>query len=321
MNKGSVFLLLNYLSLFSGIGGFELGMLKSKNGEKLNCIGYSEIDENAIKIYSRHFPKHKNLGDVRRIRTNELPRFDLLVGGFPCQSFSNSGKKQGFSDTRGTLFFEIERILKDCRPTYFLLENVKGILWNNGGKTFQTILGILTDLGYNIQYEVLNSQSFGVPQRRERIFIKGFNRERESGFKIPPITRNPKPVNISLDPNHLKIRVDTKKGYKEASVGDGVRISRPTQTNGGRGRVQYNGVGTLMCSCNWGVVDSSLNIRRLTPLEYERLQCFPDDWTKYGVGGELIKDYHRYKCVGNAVNVDVIKHIFDNWDFELSISG
>lgn len=258
---------------------------------------------------------HTPYGEVKQIRTDELPRFDLLVGGFPCQSFSNSGKKQGFDDTRGTLFFEICRILKDKRPTYFLLENVKGLLWNKGGETFQTILRLLTNLGYNIQYEVLNSQSFGVPQRRERIFIKGSVREK-GGFKLQPITRLVKPVNVSVGDDYLKIRTDTKKGYKEARIGDGVRISRPTQKNGGRGRVQYGSVGTLMCSCNWGVVDSNQNIRKLTPVEYERLQGFQDDWTKFGVNDEVIKDHHRYRCLGNAVNTRVITHIFNNWELK-----
>ena len=128
---------MNYLSLFSGIGGFEVGIQKSRHNDSLKCISYSEIDKYAESIYSRHFPKHNNLGDVREIKTDELPRFDLLVGGFPCQSFSNSGHKQGFDDTRGTLFYEIARILQDCRPKYFLLENVRGLLSNRYGETFK----------------------------------------------------------------------------------------------------------------------------------------------------------------------------------------
>ena len=116
-----------------------------------------------------------NYGDATRIDTSELPDFDLLVGGFPCQAFSVAGKRRGFDDTRGTLFFEIARILKDKRPKYFLLENVKGLLSHDKGKTFKTILEVLTDLGYNVQWEVYNSKDW-VPQNRERIFIKGYFR-------------------------------------------------------------------------------------------------------------------------------------------------
>ena len=304
---------MNYLSLFSGIGGFELGIQKSKYKNQLKCIGFSEVEENAIKIYRRHFPNHKWLGDVRKIRTEELPRFELLVGGFPCQSFSNSGNKQGFSDTRGTLFFEIARILKDKRPSYFLLENVEGLLWNKDGKTFQRILEVLTELGYIVSWEILDSRLFGVPQRRKRLFIKGVIANK-CRFQIPIVRRYSEKTDLQVDSEHLKIRTDTVKGFKEAKVGDGVRISRLNQKNGGRGRVQSDSVGTLMCSCNWGVVTPDLEVRKLTPVEYERLQGFDDGWTEFGVDDVVISDNVRYKCVGNAVTVDVIKYIFDNWN-------
>lgn len=163
---------IKYLSLFSGIGGFEVGIQNSNI--EMECVSYAEIDKYAASIYARHFPGHKNLGDVTKIKTEELPDFDLLVGGFPCQAFSVAGKRGGFDDTRGTLFFEIARVLKDKRPKYFLLENVKGLLSHNKGKTFQRILEVLSDMGYLVQWEVLNSKDFGVPQNRERVFIKGY---------------------------------------------------------------------------------------------------------------------------------------------------
>ena len=160
---------IKYFSMFSGIGGFEYGMEQSDY--EFECVGYSEIDKYARSIYERHYPNHINYGDATRIDTSTLPDFDLLVGGFPCQAFSIAGKRRGFDDTRGTLFFEIARILKDKRPRYFLLENVKGLLYHNQGETFKTILEVLTDLGYNVQWEIYNSQYYGTPQRRERNLI------------------------------------------------------------------------------------------------------------------------------------------------------
>ena len=158
--------------MFSGIGGFEYGLQQSKH--EFENVGFSEIDKYAVSIYERHYPNHTNYGDATEIRTEELPDFDFLVGGFPCQAFSVAGKRKGFDDTRGTLFFEIARVLKDKRPRYFLLENVKGLLSHNKGETFQTILEVLSDLGYYVQWTVLNSKDFGVPQNRERIFIEGY---------------------------------------------------------------------------------------------------------------------------------------------------
>ena len=174
---------MKYLSLFSGIGGFEKGIQQVH--PDWECVGYSEIDKYAIQVYEKHF-KHKNYGDITTVNTAELPDFDLLVGGFPCQAFSIAGKRRGFDEARGTLFFEIARILRDKRPRYFVLENVKGLLSHDGGKTLQTIFRILADLGYEFEWQVLNSKNFGVPQNRERIFISGHLRN-ERRSKIFPI--------------------------------------------------------------------------------------------------------------------------------------
>jgi DNA (cytosine-5)-methyltransferase 1 len=158
---------MKYLSLFSGIGGFELGI-----GDKGECVGYSEKDKYAIQVYSRHFD-HRNYGDITKINEKALPDFDLIVGGFPCQAFSIAGKRHGFQDTRGTLFFDIARIAREKQPRLLLLENVKGLLSHDEGRTFLTILCTLDELGYDCQWQVLNSKDFGVPQNRERVFIIG----------------------------------------------------------------------------------------------------------------------------------------------------
>ena len=181
---------MKYFSMFSGIGGFENGIERavsiwnsqhqkegsggeSKELNNWECVGYSEIDKYAIQIYRKHFGGHKNYGDATKIKTEELPDFDFLVGGFPCQSFSMAGKRRGLQDARGTLFYEIARICADKRPRHFLLENVKGLLSHESGKTFTTILRVFTDLGYVCQFEVCNSCDFRAPQNRERVFIIG----------------------------------------------------------------------------------------------------------------------------------------------------
>ena len=162
--------------MFSGIGGFEYGLMNSKHD--FECVGFCEVDNFAVSIYLRHFPGHRNYGDVRKINPRELEDFELLVGGFPCQSFSIAGKRKGFNETRGTLFFEIARVLKEKQPKYFILENVKGLLSHEGGATIQTIFTILDELGYDVSWKIYNSRNYGVPQHRERIFIKGYLRKK-----------------------------------------------------------------------------------------------------------------------------------------------
>ena len=167
--------------MFTGIGGFELGIKNSNIEHEL--IGYSEIDPYAIKIFEKHFFGIKNYGDATKIRGDEIKDFDILFGGFPCQAFSVAGKQKGFDDTRGTLFFDIARILSIKKPKYLVLENVKGLLSHESGNTFQRILTILSKLEYRVEWKILNSKNFGVPQNRERIFITGYFRG-ESRSKI-----------------------------------------------------------------------------------------------------------------------------------------
>lgn len=157
----------------TGIGGAELGLLNSKfNDDDIEIIGYSEIDKYAEAIYKKHFPEHHNYGDITQIKEKELPDFDLMIGGFPCQAFSIAGHRKGFDDTRGTIFFDIARIMKEKKPKYALFENVKGLLSHDKGNTFQVILNTLDELGYDVSWNVLNSKHFGVPQNRERIYLR-----------------------------------------------------------------------------------------------------------------------------------------------------
>ena len=372
--------MIKYLSLFSGIGGFEYGIQLSRHRDKLINIGYSEIDKYADSIYRKRFPSrmvgdihtHTPMGDVTKLRTSDLPSFDLLVGGFPCQAFSIAGKRRGFDDTRGTLFFEIARILADKRPKYFLLENVRGLLSHKKGETFQTILEVLSDLGYNVQWTVYNSKDYGVPQNRERIFIKGYSGA-DSGqkvlhfgginkavvepmnYKINKIghvrkgqggatysTEGISPCLCSGDLSHngginiLEPKINiignvSTTGYNDDDVlsVDGItktltatghqpKIIKPVLTpdrenkrqNGRRMKEDGEPMFTLTATDKHGVCDG-YTIRKLTPVECERLQGFPDNWTKYGKDNEPISDTQRYKCCGNAVTTNVITAIIN----------
>lgn len=152
--------------MYSGIGGFDLPL--SEIG--FDCVGYSEIEKRACEIYARHFPEHTNFGNADDIVPDKLPDFELLVGGFPCQTFSIAGGRAGFDDIRGSQFFNIARIIKEKRPRYLLLENVKGLLSHDGGRTYKTILSTLTELGYDAEAMVFDSfYFFAAP--RPRIFI------------------------------------------------------------------------------------------------------------------------------------------------------
>ena len=290
---------MKYLSLFSGIGGFELGI-----GPEHECIGYSEIDKYAIQIYQKQFPKHKNYGDITKINERELPDFDFLCGGFPCQSFSIAGKRGGFADTRGTLFFDIARILKHKQPKLFLLENVKGLLSHDEGRTFTTIISTLDELGYDLQWQVLNSKSW-VPQNRERIFIIG-NLRGKSRPKIFPFSTDNSFTKGAREEKRKAVAhtLRAKLGGPDFENSYLIDLKSP-MSDTRRGMIsRENFTKTLDHDCAQGIGYEN-SIRQLTPLECERLQGFPDNWM------EGISVTQRKKCLGNAVTVNVIKAIME----------
>lgn len=318
---------MKYLSTFSGIGGFEIGINKAyedlqNRGNNTNskqkeeqytcgnksisketnkelpiCIGYSEINKYADQIYKSKFPEHKNYGDITKINAKELPDFDLFVGGFPCQAFSIAGKRGGFDDTRGTLFFDCARILKEKQPRNFILENVKGLLSHDNGRTFKTIINTLTELGYCVEWQVLNAKNFGVPQNRERVFIVGHLGGMPKR-KVFPITGTDR-------------EVDETSGVQ--SVSNPRELSRTSLTNLiinpynlKQSEVETGTLGTT-CGTTTGKTAQLLVkdacIRRLTPLECERLMAYPDGWT------EGLSDTQRYKTLGNGIVSNVVAEV------------
>lgn len=287
---------MKYFSAFSGIGGFELGI-----GKQGTCIGYSEINKYALDVYKRHFPTHRNFGDITAIKPKEIPDFNLFVGGFPCQAFSIAGKRKGFTDTRGTLFFDIARIIKVKKPGAFLLENVKGILNHDKGKTFSVIVSTLRSLGYRIEWMVLNSQFFGVPQRRERTFIIG-HLGKETTQKILSFKDRSK-TNNEASKSFDGINTLTAIGYSKIGGQDDYISGKRTL----RKVVNSIDANYFKSIDNHGqrtfVKESDVSARKLTPLECERLQGFPDNWT------DTLSDSQRYKTLGNAVTVPVIKSL------------
>lgn len=181
---------MKFLDLFAGIGGFRLGMESAGH----ECIGFCEIDKFARASYKAiHDTKGEiELHDITAVSDESIRRIgrvDIICGGFPCQAFSIAGNRRGFEDTRGTLFFEIARFASILRPKYLLLENVKGLLNHDGGATFETILGALDELGYNVEWQILNSKDFGVPQNRERVFVIGHLRG-ECTRRVFPLSKS-----------------------------------------------------------------------------------------------------------------------------------
>lgn len=257
---------IRFFDMFAGIGGFRSG-LEAVGGFK--CVGYCEIDKYAKQAYEAIYDTEGEVyfHDARAIEPKDLPDIDLICGGFPCQSFSIAGKRGGFQDARGTLFFEIARIAAVKRPSYLLLENVPGLLSHDKGRTFAAILGTLSELGYDVAWQVLNSADFGVPQSRKRVYIIGYFREQCTGEILSFTEANGTPLIQSIPGRQgnrvysseglsctltseaggfggksglyeveLPIKVKTKSGFQNAHPGDSIDLAYPNM-NSRRGRV------------------------------------------------------------------------------------
>ncbi|MGO3611160.1 MAG: DNA (cytosine-5-)-methyltransferase [Enterococcus sp.] len=338
---------MKFIDLFAGIGGFRLGMESAGH----ECVAFCEIDKFARASYKaiHDTEGETEYHDITSVTDEEWRKFrgtvDVICGGFPCQAFSVAGKRKGFLDeTRGTLFFEIARAAKQIKPRILFLENVKGLLSHDKGRTFGVILNTLDELGYDCEWQVLNSKNFGVPQNRERVFIIGHLRG-ERGREVFPIRgesgyaieNSIKPINDSKKTRKLLKRDDlnrfydvsgispclntmqggdrepkilvkeaTKKGYSVANVGDSVNISHPNSKTR-RGRVGKQIANTLLTGEEQAVVTDEIRIRKLAPRECWRLQGFPD--LAFDKAQEVNSNSQLYKQAGNSVTVNVIAEI------------
>ncbi|MCH9845477.1 MAG: DNA cytosine methyltransferase [Alphaproteobacteria bacterium] len=287
------------IDLFAGIGGIRLGF------EHWGCktVFSSEIDPYAQKMYQENF-KEMPFGDINDIEPANIPDHDILLAGFPCQPFSIAGKGLGFSDTRGTLFFNIEKILKEKMPKAFLLENVKRLKNHDDGRTFSVIKSSLENLGYTIHYKILNTLDYGLPQKRERIYIVGF--KEKINFTFPPPVGDYKPLATILENEqhiphtyHLseKIKLKRRAALKKEPI---VPSIWHENIGGNISPLPYSCALRAGGSYNYLVVNGE---RRLTGREMLRLQGFPDSF-KMNVPYSQIR-----KIAGNSVSVPVIKLI------------
>lgn len=295
----------NFIDLFSGIGGMRIPF--DELGGR--CVFSSEIDKFAKIVYEENFGE-KPCGDITSINENQIPKHDLLCAGFPCQAFSNAGLRKGFNDTRGTLFFDIARILDFHKPKAFLLENVKGLKSHDGGKTFRKIIKTLNEIGYQtIESKVFNSKDFGLPQNRERIFIVGFWNYVDFRFPLEPkiktrlgsILQKRVKEKYTISDKLWRSHQERKKRAKAKGYGFGYSLFDRNSSHTSTISARYYKDGSEIL-----ISQKNKNPRMLTPLEASRLQGFPDDFKI------SVSDNQAYKQFGNAVSVNVVRCIAKN---------
>jgi len=320
---------INVLDLFSGIGGFHLGLERA--GFKVNSY-FSEIDKYAIDVYSNNFKTATYVGSVTDVRSEQLPKIDVITFGSPCQDFSLAGKRKGLDGSRSSLIGEAIRLISECRPSFFIWENVKGTFSSNDGADFWAIIQAFANIGgYRLEWQLLNTKWF-LPQNRERIYLVGYLGGR-SGQQVFPIGKSNESIKrmarerqtsacittsyhkgINYDNQLIKVAQTLDTHCNQAVIpgtwrthidGQGFREVQDGNCPTIPARAREDGSGQP-------VISNNSRIRRLTPIECERLQGFPDNWTAIGKTIGEISDTQRYKMCGNAVTVDVVASVAHN---------
>ena len=292
-----------FIDLFAGIGGIRIPF------EELggNCVFSSEWDKYSQITYKANFGETPH-GDITKINEKDIPKHDLLVGGFPCQAFSQAGLKKGFQDTRGTLFFDIARILKFHKPKAFLLENVKHLKGHDNGKTFKTIMNVLRDIGYQtIEYKVLNARDFGVPQNRERIFIFGyidfvffeFPTPSNVTTKVGDILDDEVPDKYTISDKMWNSAIRRKENNRKRGYGFGFSLFNKDSAYTSTISARYYKDGSEI----W-INQEPKNPRMITPNEARKLQGFPE-------GFQIpVSNVQAYKQFGNSVVASLVDVIY-----------
>ena len=327
-----------YLSVCSGIEAVSVSW-KSLGWKP---VGFSEIEKFPCEVLKHHYPSVPNLGDMTNYKEWQIEKPDIIIGGTPCQSFSIAGLRKGLEDPRGNLTLTFIGLLDHFKPTWFVWENVPGVLSNNKGRDFHTFIEGLQEIGYSLSWRVLDAQFFGVPQRRKRVFVVGhrsadwrysykalFESESLSGYleksrnkgstrqattkSTESIKRNDWPKQIS---NTLDAHFGDKMGLEDQHINSGCPRFVPTtvyENHGTDSRVKPLGKVCTTVTARWGTGGNNTplvgdsRIRRLSPIECERLQGFPDDYTN--IKGDKTPYGARYKALGNSMAVPVIEWI------------
>jgi DNA (cytosine-5)-methyltransferase 1 len=292
---------LKVLSLFSGVGGTEI--LLDKN--KFDIIAHSEIMPLAISVLKYHYPNVPNLGDVRNIKSEDLPKYNLLLGGTPCQNLSYQGDRSGLKGDKSSLFFEYLRILKDTQPEYFLWENVKGALTSNKGEDFYLILKLFKEAGYEIQNRVFSGSDFGTIQARERVFIFGKRKDikKETSKKLDSVVYGREQYRQDQGKKIIAYSKSTRKGHYDYRIRQDGLINTLT-----------TGIGCVGQSTANYIYEDGL-LRYLTPNECEKLMTWPKDWTKFGINEDgnvfNIPERERYRLIGNGIISSISNEILE----------
>lgn len=299
------------VSLFAGVGGFDLAL--ERNGVKV--VASVEIDKKCQQVLSKHFPQSTIFGDIQGVTGEQLIQSGfnssgIIAGGFPCQDLSVAGKRAGLQGSRSGLFWEICRILDETKAQSFILENVGGLLSSNDGRDMRTVINALNELGYGIAWRSLNAQHFGVAQRRKRIFIVGFRDDSgERAAEVLALKESRRRFIGTGGKEESKTPVGTPKRTSDDLIHTFSKARRAQNVDDFETWVERDFTNTLNAFDNatevraTELVVSQGRVRRFMPIEMERLQGFPDDWTE----GQA--DSNRFKQMGNAVTVPVAEWI------------
>ena len=300
---------LKVASLFCGCGGTDVGLLgnfdflgKHYASNNMEIVYANDIDDNACRIFEENFGIKPDNRDIRKINSNELPDFDILTGGFPCQSFSiiaQNPKRLGVKDDRGKLFFEMCRILRDKQPKCFIAENVKGLLTANQKNAFPLIMEEFKNSGYDVKHMVLNSANYGVPQKRERVIIVGFRKDLKIDFTFPNQIITDEDLFVPLK-KVIENSVDEKYYFSDRAV-EGMMKKREKMNKGRAQDIEKpcNTVGAHLAKVSLNSTDPVLMLenryRRFTPREVARIQSFPEKFELVG------SESAQYRALGNAI--------------------